>query len=320
MYLCEKNVIMEHDGINYGILRLFRLMGRQIANGKTIVIDDNLSGEYNLFETFGLDSNPFVFPYKSTFTCAIVCVEGSLEVVINRKVFSVGPNDALIVQNGSILENLSTFGNLKTVAMAFAESGENALFNRTSLDANSYLMHRSVPLMVHCPEVEISSFLNLYADVMKLYATINPEYHYEIMKGFFCIASASFLSMLQSQPFQDDGFCKGKRETDLYLQFMDNLQLYGKKERTVSFYADKCCVSPKHLSKMIRQASGKSPIQLIKERVIIEAKVLLSSSDMTIRQIADELNFPTDSFFCRYFKEEVKMSPIQYRELSLGKM
>lgn len=310
---------MQNGYVDYKILRLFRLMGKQIAEGKNIVIDDNLSGEYSLFKMISPDSNPFAFPFKSTFTCAIVCVKGSLDVVINRKEFSIGVNDSLVVQNGSIVENLSSSDDLKTIAMAFADNGENGLFNRTSLAANSYLMHCSVPLMIHHTESEISVYLSLYADVMKLYTAIDFEYRDEIMKGFFCIASASFLSILQRIPQPDGMIGKGGRETDLYLQFMDDLQMYGKKERTVSFYADKCCVSPKHLSKMIRLASGKSPVQLIKERVIIEAKVLLSSSDMTIRQIADELNFPTDSFFCRYFKEEVKLSPMQYRELCLGK-
>ena len=66
---------------------------------------------------------------------------------------------------------------------------------------------------------------------------------------------------------------------------------------------------------MINLASGKTPIQLIKERVIVEAKVLLNSTDMSIQQIAEALNFPNDSFFCRYFKQEVKVSPMKYREM-----
>lgn len=73
-------------------------------------------------------------------------------------------------------------------------------------------------------------------------------------------------------------------------------------------------LSPKYFSKLVRQASGKLPMEHIQQRVIIEAKSLLRSTNITIREIADALNFPTDSFFCRYFKHETGLSPSDYRQ------
>ena len=85
-------------------------------------------------------------------------------------------------------------------------------------------------------------------------------------------------------------------------------------ERSVKFYSDRLCISPKYFSKLVRQASGKLPMEHIQQRVIIEAKSLLRSTNITIREIADALNFPTDSFFCRYFKHETGLSPSDYRQ------
>ena len=132
------------------------------------------------------------------------------------------------------------------------------------------------------------------------------------------IATGVFVSVMGNKPLNNDVSFESKREHELYIQFMDDLQLFAGKERTVSFYADRCCVSPKYFSKMIHRASGKTPLQLIRERVIIEARILLSSTDMSIQQIADTLNFPNDSFFCRYFRQEVQMSPMRYREMYTG--
>ena len=117
---------------------------------------------------------------------------------------------------------------------------------------------------------------------------------------------------------EDDFQTKSEsRQEEVYLRFLDDLQLYANRERSVKFYADKLCISPKHFSRLVRKASGKLPMEHIQQRVIIEAKTLLCSTDMTIHEIADALNFPTDSFFCRYFKHETGCSPSDYRYLSV---
>lgn len=104
------------------------------------------------------------------------------------------------------------------------------------------------------------------------------------------------------------------RREEVFLHFMDDLQLYATRERSVQFYADRLCISPKHFAKLVRQASGKLPMEHIRSHVIIEAKTLLRSSEMTIREIADALYFPTDSFFCHYFKQNTGISPSTYRK------
>lgn len=88
------------------------------------------------------------------------------------------------------------------------------------------------------------------------------------------------------------------RQEEVFLRFKDDLQLYANRERTVQFYADRLCISPKHFSKLIRLASGKLPMEHIRKHVTVEAKTMLRASDMTVQEIADALIFPTDSFFC----------------------
>jgi AraC-like DNA-binding protein len=234
---------------------------------------------------------------------------------VNRHEYVVGCNDALIVQSGSIVEFLSGSDDLKIIAMAFEDNGNDELFNSSTMNANSYIMHRSVPVLMHLDEAEMQQQKRLYKEIRQFYSSVDVAYRSEVVKGYLFVSAASFLSKLGEGGGQEDVLYEGSRENELYLQFMDDLQVYGSKERMVSFYADRCCVSPKYFSKMINLASGKTPIQLIKERVIVEAKVLLNSTDMSIQQIAEALNFPNDSFFCRYFKQEVKVSPMKYREM-----
>ena len=105
---------------------------------------------------------------------------------------------------------------------------------------------------------------------------------------------------------------KSKQEL-LLERFFDCVQNHYKKERGVDFYADKLCLTPKYLSTVIRQTSGKTAGEWIDEYVVLEAKALLKSTNMTIQQISDELNFPSQSFFGKYFKRLAGVSPKEYR-------
>ncbi|MDR2805936.1 MAG: helix-turn-helix domain-containing protein [Dysgonamonadaceae bacterium] len=79
-------------------------------------------------------------------------------------------------------------------------------------------------------------------------------------------------------------------------------------------YASKLCLTPKYFSKIIKDNSGISASEWIDNYIILEAKALLKSTNITILQISDELNFPSQSFFGKYFKRVTGMSPKSYRE------
>ena len=106
------------------------------------------------------------------------------------------------------------------------------------------------------------------------------------------------------------------RDEQLYAQFTDLLQTHYQQERSVAFYADNLCITAKHLSDVVHEISGKSPLALIQEYVVTEAKALLYSTDMTISQISDHLNFATQSEFGKFFKRVTGISPLQYRKES----
>lgn len=303
--------------VNQILLRFFNRVNDGMVVGESIFIDDNLDFDHNMLDFEVSYSRPFFYPFKLTFTSAVLCCKGSIRAIVNRHEYVVGCNDALIVKSGSIVEFLSGSDDLKIIAMAFEDKGNDELFNASTMNANSYIMHRSVPVLMHLDDDEMQRQKRLYKEIRQFYSSVDVAYRDEVVKGYLFVSAASFLSKL-GEGRQGKVSYEGGRENELYLQFMDDLQVYGNKERMVSFYADRCCVSPKYFSKMIHLASGKTPIQLIKERVIVEAKVLLNSTDMSIQQIAEALNFPNDSFFCRYFKQEVRMSPMRYREGEKG--
>ncbi|MBP6065827.1 helix-turn-helix domain-containing protein [Bacteroides sp.] len=102
-------------------------------------------------------------------------------------------------------------------------------------------------------------------------------------------------------------------KVELYRKLLPLIIENYKTDRAISFYADKLCVSPKYLSAIIKDVSGKKMSELISEVVILDIKSQLKNTDETISQISDSLNFPNPSFFCKYFKKHTGMTPKDYR-------
>jgi len=105
------------------------------------------------------------------------------------------------------------------------------------------------------------------------------------------------------------------RGTTIVEEFSKLLTKYHKTERKASFYSDKLCISTQYLSRTLKEITGRSVNTWITDTVILEAKALLKSSNMSILQISEELNFSNPSFFIRYFKQYAGVTPLKYREM-----
>lgn len=104
-----------------------------------------------------------------------------------------------------------------------------------------------------------------------------------------------------------------ERSEEIFEKFMEQLTRYHNKERNLSFYADKMNITSNYLSKLVKDYSGKTAAEWINEYIILEAKILIKHSQFTIQEIAYKLNFPTPSFFGKYFKRLTGMTPKQYK-------
>ena len=104
------------------------------------------------------------------------------------------------------------------------------------------------------------------------------------------------------------------RSRRMFEDFMKLVKDNHHAERMVGFYADRLCVTPKYLSKVVKEVSGRSAPEWIDGFVIMSAKSMLKYSDMTVKEIAIELNFPNQSFFSKFFKSQTGATPNEYRE------
>lgn len=96
-------------------------------------------------------------------------------------------------------------------------------------------------------------------------------------------------------------------------EFLELVKENFRSERQLQFYADKLCITPRYLSRVVKEATNSSAAEWIERYVVLEARALLKSTNMTIQQISDNLNFPSQTFFGKYFKRRMGISPKEYR-------
>lgn len=121
----------------------------------------------------------------------------------------------------------------------------------------------------------------------------------------------------EKQPASSDDILPGNRPRSrrmLYThEFVRLVRKFFRVEHSVRFYADSLCISPKYLSLVVKECTGRSAAEIIDEHLLLEAKNLLRFSGKNIQQVAYELNFSNQSSFGKYFKHLTGLSPSEFQ-------
>lgn len=274
--------------------------GRVLDYKGQLMIVDHIGQEY-LFEE----------PCRIDAVTILVCIRGRMDYVVNLEPNVVTEPSILVNMPENIIQ-LRSSENLEAYAILIStELLKELPYDMLQL-ANSYLpvkqhYHATVQLERIAPLVP---FYNLIKHSL---SHVVPETD-EIVAGLLKAFLLSIMALMREHQFEvmdiDRTATRGSRV--LFERFMDALSHYHQQERTVQFYADKLCVTPKYLSMVVKEYSGKSPSDWICEYVIAEAKSLLHYSQMSVQEVSYRLNFPSQSSFGKFFKQKTGFSPMQY--------
>lgn len=103
------------------------------------------------------------------------------------------------------------------------------------------------------------------------------------------------------------------RQNELFADFFRLLTSNYKQQRSIGFYAEQLCITPRYLSRVVKEVSGRSAAEWIDDFVIAEIQYQMRYTYRSIQQIAYDMNFPNQSFFGKYFKAHIGCSPSSYR-------
>lgn len=149
--------------------------------------------------------------------------------------------------------------------------------------------------------------MNLVQEIPHAYSKQTRRYHFA---GMFCEMMAALNKQIPEHERSD---LNRNRSIIIARDFIQMVNADNGSHRSVSYYADRLFYSPKYLCTIVRQVTGKTPIQIINEHAIKEIKQKLKNSDLSIKEIADCFDFSNPSFFGKYVKNHLGISPLQYR-------
>lgn len=103
------------------------------------------------------------------------------------------------------------------------------------------------------------------------------------------------------------------RSYDIFNKFLRLVQENCRRERSVQWYSEQLCLSAKYFSEVVKSVSGRTAGQWITNMVVLEIKGLLLDPELSVKEVAQKLNFPNQSFMGKYFKNATGISPSEYR-------
>ena len=248
------------------------------------------------------------YPCRLKAEIFVLCLQGDMEASIDLTRYQVKPGSFITIQPGTILQIHQIEGDLEIYFMGFS----SGFINRSNLNKMAVDMHyiaKDSPIM-ELRKKPIDLLKDYFSLLLKTYDTckqaLNRHILNHLLSGIFMGVSAMYKDKVESKTNLSKSEQISKNFSRLVMQ---NYTM----QRSVAWYAKRLGITQAHLSSIIKQTTGKTCIEIITSMVIMDAKAQLKSTNLSIHDIAYTLNFTNMSFFGKYFKRYVGMSPQEYR-------
>ena len=274
--------------------------------------------EFMLADNFGLPpeaqaTSEFVdtsYPFKINFTLILLCTDGYMRIQANLREYLLQAGNALVILPNTIGQCLAVSDDCQVAMIAYSGNKYGIDINTTaSLSILKYLSKQSI---LHLSAEELAETLAIYNAMRRKVEQTDYKFTREALNGYMQVLFCNGYQWIMKYDKSNPETKTENRQEKIFNRFLDLVQTHYKEERSIAFYADKMCLTPKYLSLVIHQVSGRFAGEWIKDYVILEAKALLKSKAYTVQQVSDLLNFSNASFFGKFFKAAVGCSPRKY--------
>ena len=249
------------------------------------------------------------FPCRLKSEIFVLCMDGEIEASINLNRIKVKANDFVTIMPGSIFQIHRVEGNLKIYFGGFSSQYINqAELTRSALNTLYITLGRPVITLKSQGAKLLEDYLCF---LIKLYDFFNETTRKQITSYLYNNIHAVIAAMYRNRP--EEGNNNLSKSEQLCKSFTQLVMQNYNQVRNVSWYAEKLNITHAHLCTTVKQVTGNTCMEIISRMVIMDAKSQLKSTQLPIQEISDSLNFANMSFFGKYFKRYVGMSPLEYR-------
>lgn len=244
----------------------------------------------------------------------ILCIDGTENGTVNLKEMSINKGSLLMTFPNNVLKIEAGYPTATVRGIMLSQDFMRMLQVdvKNSLPLFMRLAYNPLVNLTQEQQEDIERYFDLLENISN---NSDLAHRDEIVRGLLMSMFYRISDTYEQRPQvldEKERSVRNRRE-EYFAKFITLLSENFKRERTVGFYAEQMCVTPKYLSLLIKDFSGKSAAEWIDNYVITEAKTLLRYSTMSIQEVAYELNFSSQSFFGKYFKHLTGMSPSEYK-------
>ena len=244
--------------------------------------------------------------------------KGHFSLDVNLNTYDIHENSLLVVVPGNIVK-LSAYkeDHIGDAELLFALVSKEFLssirFDFNKVFQDTIRMWKNPCITLQGEELELAEdYFRLTRKVLSSHQTNKKEILGSLLTSFTYVTLDVWTRQLASAKSEESQ--TSARVNQVFERFIELVTEYHNQERGMAFYADKLCLTPKYLSKLVKLSSGRSAPDWIDSFVILEAKNLLKYSDKPIKEIVYLLNFPNQSVFYKFFKAHTGMTPSEYRK------
>lgn len=250
-------------------------------------------------------------PRRSEHIVVGLLLNGEAHVTIDAKDRILKPNDLIIIQKDRVTSNFYFSYDVKGIAMIWSKEYFDDLVKDIKELSSLFLFSR-MRAIVSLTDQEVSDVEMFFKLIQQKVKDDQNHFHKEIVQTMimalvYLVSNA--IHRMQASLMTGNN----KRSQEIFMRFITLVESNFKKERRVGWYAEQISITSKYLSETVKQVSQRTPNEWIDNYVVREIRVQLRNSQKSIKEIAEELHFPSQSFLGKYFKERIGMSPKEYR-------
>ena len=282
------------------------LSGSMSCLGNEITLLDDISWK-NLVEA----------PMQIDFLLIVLCTEGEVTFTLGGREQHMEAGDLFISFGEQIIQEEHADRNFHAKAFLMTRQfAQNCIVGLNMMWP--YLLYLMKNPVLKMDSEEREWLENCYHLIRRRLSQMSGRYTREATVSLVRAFYFEICNLLDAR-VQPDQSGVQNRAYAIFDQFIRLLSQHFKQERSVEWYSNEMCLTPKHLSEVVKQVSGKTAGQWITTMVIIEIKNLLKHTTLSIKEIAQDMNFPNQSFLGKYFKNVEGISPSDFRKGDNGK-
>lgn len=249
-------------------------------------------------------------PRKMSFILIGLCTKGQINYRMDTEEQTVEAGDLLVVSERHIIEEYKPSEDMEGLCIMMSVDFFHEIIKTVHDVSSLFVFARMRPILKLQPE-EIETFKEYFQFIKQKLSDNHNHFRKDLIRTLMLAMFYDVGNVIYRVKNFNESHMSSEK---VFTAFLKMVEENCRKERRVAWYAQQLQITPKYLSQAVKRVSGQAAVEWIENYVTMELRVMLKNSSLSIKEIANEMNFPNQSFLGKYFKEHTGMTPSAYRK------